>query len=188
MILSDAITDTLALIGAADHDPATLNASVDALAGRIRDEIPSCVDVGVLVSRDGSHATARASLLSAHQESDFASSLLITSAGRPRVCLLLRGVAKDAFAGLAADLDAGPDTSPPLLDRHRQAPAAPADAALSPFTDLAFRNQAVGALLDHGWLPDEAAAELNRLAGALAVPPQVAARLVLVQVVDRQHR
>jgi hypothetical protein len=114
-----------------------------------------------------------------------ASSLLVGSLPGPASAqLLIRAGSAGAFAQVAGELLSLAGQSVvrrPMVDLHLY-PAdgtKDIDTAAVEQADASAVNQAVGALLDHGWLPEEAAQELDRLGEEIAVPAGVAARLFL---------
>lgn len=97
--------------------------------------------------------------------------------------LTLRAGEAGAFLLLADDLAGGlgPDVVKIALDRHLDAPPrAPALAAAN--ADLSDVEQAVGALLDRGLLPEPARAELARRAQHGGISIAAAARTLLASL------
>ena len=122
------------------------------------------------------------------------SSLLVGSLPGPAsVQLLIRAGSAGAFGQLAGELLALAGSSAvrrPLVDLHLYPPDGTGDtndidAIALERADVSAVNRAVGALLDHGWLPQEATEELERLGEEISVPAGVAARLFLRGLINQ---
>jgi hypothetical protein len=171
------------------QDLAELTTELRQLAVKIQRIIPGYADAALIVVRDGLALAVRASRDSV--TGPYRSSLLVGSLHEPASAqLLVRATSADAFVGLAHDflaLSAATTVRTPLVDLHLDGGSAQTGVALVTveLADMSAVNQAVGALLDRGCLPQEATDELDRIGVELAVPSPVAARLFLRGLVNR---
>jgi hypothetical protein len=177
--LAPSITITLEAISANHHDRPGLDADLQQLAVSFRRKITGYAQAALFVR--SAEPSAGGSC---------ASSLLVGSLPGPAsVQLLIRAGCAGAFAQVAGELMTLAGQSAvrrPLTDLHLFPPedAGVVGLAASEGVDASAVNQAIGALLDHGWLPDAAAEELDRLGEEIAVPTGVAARLFLRGLVN----
>jgi hypothetical protein len=166
-----------------------LQADLQQLAVNFRRKISGYAESALLVVHDG-HAVAVRSAESP-AAGPCSSSLLVGSLPAPASAqLLIRASTAGALAPLARELLALAGQSAarrPLVDLHLYPPDGTADSDVIALECAAASavNQAVGALLDRGWLPEEAVEELDRLGEEIAVPAGVAARLFLRGLVNR---
>jgi hypothetical protein len=173
------------------HDRAELTVELRRLAVKIQRIVPGYADAALIVVRDGLAFVVRSSQGS--RSGPYRSSLLVGSLQElASAQLLMRATSADAFARLADDFLALPGATTvrmPLVDLHLEGVSADGgvDLVTVELADLSALNQALGALLDRGWLPQEAANELDRLGVELAVPSPVAARLFLRGLVNRDR-
>jgi hypothetical protein len=159
------------------------------LAVNMQGIIPGYADAALIVVRDGLALAVRIS----HDgvTGPYRSSLLVGSLPAPASAqLLIRAIGADAFAGLAAELLALGSAAAVrslLVDLHLDGVSAPESVNLTAgqLVGQSTMNQAVGALLDRGWLPEEAEGELDRIGVQLAVTSAVAAQLFLRTLVNR---
>jgi hypothetical protein len=164
------------------------------LAVSFRRKISGYAEAAFFVVHDG-HAVAVRSTESPAAGSCGSSLLVGSLPGPASAQLLIRAGSTGAFVQLAGELLALAGHSAarrPLVDLHLYPPDSTGDtddtdANALEQADVSAVNQAVGALLDHGWLPQEAAEELARLGEEIAVPAGVAARLFLRGLINRDQ-
>jgi hypothetical protein len=186
--LAPSITLTLEAISANCHDRVGLHADLQQLAVNFRRKITGYAQAALFVVHDGHAVAVRSAEPSA--AGSCASSLLVGSLPGPASAqLLIRAGCAGAFAQVSGELKALAGQSAvrqPLTDLHLFPPDGTGDVDLAPSegVDASAVNQAIGALLDHGWLPEEAAEELHRLGEEISVPTGVAARLFLRGLVN----
>jgi hypothetical protein len=140
--------------------------------------VPSCLSASIVLHRPGGDITVTVPAPTAEDDAApvVRASLAVplqTAAGR--AVLVLQAAHAGAFVLLADDLQAQrhPRGLPALLDQHLVLPVDPSGAGLvGRLADLRVIEQAIGALIDQGWLPEQARQELEDRARAaqLSVP------------------
>lgn len=167
--------------GPAAGDPAV----VRRLVGSALAAVPSCQAVMLTVNSAGLSASFRLTTPAAGElEMPVRSSLLLPLGGADSdTTLLLYAGQAGAFdqlatelAGMLADGGLGVAIDQHLAPLPRRTAAARAAAALA---DGGTVNQALGALLEQGWPPEDGPVELDRRAAADGVSRSDAARIVL---------
>lgn len=149
--------------------------------------VPSFCDLALSVTVDDVTVTVTTMTDDASIPAPVCSSLLLPACEQPaKGHLLLFAFTAHAFDQLAAELTAAADARGlprPELDQHLD--TRPHTTAVDSVADISAVHQALGALLDKGWLPDDGRRELARRAAINSSSLSGEARLVLLDLIDR---
>jgi hypothetical protein len=187
--LAPVIVSALHALAAPGREVTDVSAELQPLAVNFQRIIPGYAHAALIVVQDGP-ALALGTRRTGSRP--YRSSLLVGSVHEiASAQLLVRATSAGAFATLADDfraLTGQTSVRAPLVDLHLDDISAGegVDVVTADLADLSALNQAVGALLDRGWLPLEAADELHRIGSQLGVATAVAARLFMRGMVRRE--
>ena len=177
----------LSLVADADFDDQMVEiaAGLALLARDLAFEVPSCLSVSIVLSRPNSEITISrpaATLVGDDAQVVLASLGVPLTTATGGAVLLLQAAHAGAFVLLADDLvgQRDPQAPPLLVDQHLVLRADPDGGGLSAeLADLRVLEQAVGALIDQGWLPAQARHELDdRARTAQLSAPRIARQLL----------
>lgn len=177
-----------------DADAATMLGEVVAglapLLHGVVAEVPTCLTMSIVLRRPDGDLTLT---LSAATGPDDGAPVVRASLAVPlstaagQAVLLMQAGSSGAFVLLLEDLQAQgePHGLPALLDQHLVLLTDPDGSRLAAeLADLTAIEQAVGALLDQGWLPAQAHRELQDRAGAARLLVPALARQLLIALPD----
>jgi hypothetical protein len=179
--ITAAIARQLQLLCENVEDAEGLAARLAELGASVASAVPSCVTVSVWVGAVGSDVPVTIGIRSEAVGPVLASLAVPLSASEPGDIALFQASELGAFLVLADDLRGRLN---PLLalrvDEHLHVQTDSTEAELTSSMDaLATVNRALGILIDQGLLPDDAQAELSRLARQEGTDLPGAGRLLL---------
>jgi hypothetical protein len=179
-----ALARQLELLCAGFGDAQRLASGLSELGASVAVAVPSCVSVSVMLGVLGSDVPVTVGICGEGVGPVLASLAVPRSLSEPGDFVLFQASEAGAFLLLADDLGAVLDPSLSLwIDEHLHVPV---DATAGGWTrsmrDLSMVNRAVGVLIDRGFLPDDAYAELTRRARQDGTNISSAGRLVLESV------
>ncbi len=176
--------------GVATSRPREITAAMTALVGEVLTKVPTCVSLSLTVGQPAGDLTVTLSTAPAGApEPVVRASLVLELGGRTAGTLLLQAVERGAFSVLADEVAAAGGLAAPqlFLDQHLELRADPDGRKLADdLADLRIVEQAVGALLDQGWLPAQAYQELTDRAAGAELTTAVLARAMLAALPERR--
>ncbi|MCM3920341.1 hypothetical protein ND748_01385 [Frankia sp. AiPs1] len=185
MQVTAAVAEHLRLLQGEDLSGDGLAAELSALGRDVVLAVPSCFVVTITLASLGGAIDVRAADSVAAPVAVLASLAVPLSAVVPAAVLVLRAGKPGAFVRLAEDLGTllGPNHPPLAVDQHLIWPAAVSGESF--WTSLAEQrvvDQAVGALVDRGLLPEAARDELQRRASDAHTDVATASRRLLASL------
>jgi len=156
----------LALLTSALDEPGTkLQDAVTASAGHLAAAVPSLLGVTITLVLDGDDVTLGIHHTDLTSIPNVPFNALITNDAMDSTMVFYAGDV-NAFADLAAAVIRWVDTGGPIPTCGQMGPLSSGHAlVVTGLAEFSMRNQAIGVLIDQGYLPDEARLELRRRAG-----------------------
>jgi hypothetical protein len=179
-----ALARQLELLCADFRDAEQLATGLSELGASVAVAVPSCVSVSVMLGVLGSDTPVTVGIRGKGVGPVLASLAVPRSVSEPGDFVLFQASEAGAFLLLADDLRAVLDPSLSLwIDEHLHVPVdAMAGGWRRSMRDSSMVNRALGVLIDRGFLPDDAYAELTRQASQDGTNISSASRLVLESV------